>query len=189
MQCEVCVAHCLSFTQVRSDIHRVSHNPYGNERKMAEEVFYKKVGRRYVECHRYDGEWYDSVPTNSAILIVTQKGSTSRKYNIDVAIAPLLAGGMLMKDAMVNEMVRTSEVRPNRVPLTEAELAAWNNLIDVGGDSFRSVTSASANDIVQAGVEFAVREMQHILQDPTVADAYNKFVMSVKLKLEQKNIV
>lgn len=137
----------------------------------------------------YSNEWNESFPLDTATLTVTRKGSTSRRFRIDIAMAPLLAGCLYLEDAMCAAMVDKDALKPERSPLTEEQKAAWDHLIKVGGDSFKMLSRPSYHDIVKAGTEELTKHMQHVLQDPTVADAYNAFMTTVKLKPEKDNIV
>ncbi len=153
------------------------------------DVFYKKVDGEYQAVAWYNQGLEDALPLDSAVLFVHKTNCIVRRDHVDIALAPLLAGGEFLREAMVNAMSKIDVPKPPTTSLTEQEAKAWNHLISIGGDGFKSIGKASSGDIVDAAVVTLIEKMQHILSDPTVADAYSQFKMCVKLKLEQSNIV
>lgn len=152
------------------------------------DTYYRKVGNKYEAVSYYDSNVMDAVPKDTAVLIINKGNSTLTKYNVDIAMAPLLAGSEYLRDQLSMTMSLASNPR---IPLamTEAENKAWNNLIAVGGESFRQLTYSSSHDMIDAGINALTSHMHHILSDPTCKDAYEQFKLCVKLKLETDNIV
>jgi len=152
--------------------------------------FYKKRNGTFVEVSEYDSDLMAAMPVDTATLTITKEGSVSRKYNVDIAIAPLLAGSMLLEDELSVILSKATEAkRSNQKQLTKAENKAWENLITVGGESFRSLQYDSIANIASEISSHLTTKMSHILEDPTCNDAYTAFQLAVKLKLEKNNIV
>jgi hypothetical protein len=152
-------------------------------------TYYRKLSDGTFEAvSYYNSNASEAIPKDTAVLIINKGNSTLRKYDVDIAMAPLLAGCEYLRDQLALTMSLASKPR---VPLamTEAENKAWNNMIAVGGESFRQISYSSSHDMVDAGINALSCHMNHILSDPTCKDAYDKFRLCVKLKLETDNIV
>lgn len=154
-----------------------------------QETYYKKVGDTYEPVSYYDSNIIDAVPVDCAVMILSKKGSTLRKYDVDIALAPLLAGGEYMREAMTDAFDKADRPTLPTNALTAQESEAWNKLIAIGGEGFKRLTLPATNDLIDAGLKTLMEKMEHVLSDPTCADAYNQFKMCVKLKLQKDNIV
>ena len=73
---------------------------------------YKKVGRRYVEIGEYDNEMIDYIPLGTTVII-KQKGMTSRCYNVDPDIVPMMAAAKYCEDAVSKKIMQATELRAN----------------------------------------------------------------------------
>jgi len=144
-------------------------------------VFYKKQGRRYVPVAQYDLEYMSSLP-KGAHLVLCDPGQKSQICNIDPNRAALIAASRSMLDAMVQALVRASEVKPatNRA-LTEAQIAAWNNLIEALGEDGRMLRYDSAHDICKLGVDALMTEAAQLMENESVRRAYDHFLLMCKL--------
>lgn len=147
-------------------------------------VYYEKVGRRYVPVSEYDEFYNDSLPMGNH-LIVVQPYSTYRHFRIDPAYAPLVAAGLVAKQAISTAIAKADTVRPTRSPMTEAEQEAWENLISIWGESARSLTRNSYNDIAQAGVDALIEQSEKLLENEAVRKAYEHFILMCKLTSEE----
>lgn len=157
---------------------------------MAEKtIFYKKKGRRYVPVSEYDPE-LSSAFTRGAHLVVTYPGGRSTRYNIQPAFAPMIAAGRYAQDA-ISEVVRKSSelrmaTRKGRGPLTKEQQEAWQKLIEVLGEEARQLEWPSANEVAEAGVNAMIEQVEWMLEHPMVRSAYEEFLMTAKLVLEEK---
>jgi len=147
-------------------------------------VFYEKVGRKYVPVAEYDYYFGESLPVGTHLIDV-RPTSTSRQFRICPAHAPLIAAGLTAKDAMLTAMTKEDTVKPRRQPMTEQEQAAWQNLIDVWGESGRCLGSSSLDSIAQAGVDALIKEANRIMENEAVRKAYEQFILMCKLSSEQ----
>jgi len=90
-------------------------------------LFYKKVGRKYVPVQEYDSEFLDAFPKGTH-LVMCYPGGQSRRFNIEPNYAAMIAAGRVAEDAMSQAVVKASEMRPRRTPITEKQRKAWDNL-------------------------------------------------------------
>lgn len=149
-------------------------------------TYYEKRGRRYVPVAEYDNDWMDSFPEGTH-LIICYPGGVSRRFRIDPNYAAMIAAGRVAEDAISRAVSKASELRPSRKAMTQAEMDAWNNLIEVWGDEARSLSWASAHDIAQAGVNAMISEVDKLLNNPAVRRAYERFLLVCELSKEHKN--
>lgn len=151
---------------------------------MTKEVFYtQKVspnGRvTYSPVSVYDSGVTDALP-KGAHLILVGDGFTSRMYNVDPALAPMIAAGRFAQDKIVAELVKTSEIRMQKrlssTPLTESQRAAWAKLIEEFGPSATQLEWPCAREIAEAGTAAMQKEADKILQNPAVKKAWDNFM-------------
>jgi len=148
-------------------------------------VYYEKVGRRYIPVAEYDSEFSDSLPNGHHLISVYPAGA-SRRFNIDLAFAPLIAAGIYARAAIEDALYKASERRPTREPITPEQLAAWQQLAEAFGDDLATLQSSSTHDIAQAGVEELQRQAGDLLKNPAVLSAYEQFMLVAKLAMESK---
>ena len=141
-------------------------------------IFYEKVGRRYKPMAEYDDEVFDSFPSGSH-LVICKPGSTSRKYNIDPALAPMIAAGTIAEESMSSALMVAAKLRPSQTPLTPGQLKAWQKL----EKEFDCCTLSypSASDIAQAGVKAMIVEAEKLMTHAAVREAYDHFMLICKL--------
>ena len=143
-------------------------------------VFYEKRGRRFVPVAEFDNDFLDSF-TKGNHLVMCDPGGTSRRYNIDPNYAAMIAAGRVAEDAICIALTKATEVRPQRKAMTQAEIDAWNNLIEVWGEEARSLVGPSIRDVAEAGVKAMIEEADKLMANPTVRKAYEKFLMIAEL--------
>lgn len=143
---------------------------------MTKKVYYERVGRRYVPVREYDADLMDSFPAGTH-MVVCYPGGRSYRYNIDPALAPMIAAGRLAEDAMCAAMTKASELRPPVAPLTPGQKAAWQQLAQEFGSDLCTLYGASTHDIVEAGVDAMQAAASHIMSDPRVLEAYERFLL------------
>ncbi len=148
-------------------------------------IYYEKKGRRYVPVAEYDQDLMDSYPKGSH-LVVCRPGTTSRRFNIDPAYAPMIAAGTVAEDAICIALSKATEVRPQRKAMTQAEIDAWNNLIDVWGEEARSLIRPAIRDVAEAGVKAMMEEAEKLMQHESVRKAYANFLLICELTKEKQ---
>lgn len=153
---------------------------------MAKKIYYEKVGRRYKPVTEYDSDFLDSFPKGNH-LVMSYPGGSSRRYNIDPALAPMIAAGRYAEDKMLEVLRVASEAKPKKVPLTKAQQKAWKMMKEAYGDDIFYLTYPSHYDMVQAGVKAMQEEANKMLEHPSVRDAYNQFMMVYQLVKEDNN--
>ena len=147
-------------------------------------VYYEKRGRRYHPVSEYDSDFLDSFH-RGAHLVHVYPGGQSRRYNVEPNHAAMIAAGRVAEDAMSDAIRQASEMRPQKVLLTEGQRRAWRRLAKEFGDDVASLTIPSARDIAEAGVQAMIVEAESLMQNPAVQDAYEQFQAVCKLvKLE-----
>lgn len=149
-------------------------------------IYYVKQGRRYVPVAEYDNDLMDSFHKGNHLVMV-YPGGTSRRFNIEPALAPMIAAGRFAEDAICTAMMNASELKPQRTPLTEAQQKAWRNLADAFGDELCTLQGASVRDCAEAGVQAMQAEADKLMSHPAVRDAYEQFQLICKLVKEKDN--
>ncbi len=146
-------------------------------------IYYEKKGRRYVPVAEYDSDHLDSFPKGNH-LVMCYPGGSSRRFNIEPALAPMIAAGRYAEDAVSSALVRASEMRPHKKPISEKQRKAWDNLAKAFGDDRYYVELPSAREVTEAGVKAMQEEADKLLQHPMVKAAYDEFMATCKLVLE-----
>ena len=147
-------------------------------------IFYEKVGRRYVPVAEYDNDYLDSFPKGNH-LVMCYPGGTSRRFNIDPAYAPMIAAGRVAEDVMCRALVKASELKPERTPITPEQKAAWENLARAFGDELCTLRGASIHDVVEAGIKAMQEEADKLMKHESVRKAYDHFLMMCELTREK----
>jgi hypothetical protein len=155
---------------------------------MTETVFYKRVGRKYVPVSYYDHEVIDSVPEGSH-LIVKREGSTMRLYNVDPALAPMIAAGHYAEDAICQSIMEASKLRcpKDRQPITPEQKRTWEHLASLFGQETYPLEWPCYRESAEAGVQALEQEAAKLLTHPSVQAAYDHFVLTCKLVSENKH--
>lgn len=143
-------------------------------------VYYEKVGRRYIPVSEYDSEYLDSFSKGTHI-VMCYPGGQSRRYNIDPAFAPMIAAGRYAEDAIGTAIIKASELRPTKTPITPKQKKAWQALADAFGDDLCTLNGISVRDCTQAGVDAMQEEAEKMLTVPAVRAAYDEFMLIYKL--------
>lgn len=146
-------------------------------------VYYKKVGRRYEPVSEYDSEFLDSFPKGNHLVMVYPGGS-SRRFNIDPNYAAMIAAGRVAEDAISQALMRASDLRPKRAPLTEGQIAAWNKLVEEFGEEARCLEWPSAREACEEAVKAMQVEADKLLNNPIVRKAYERFLFVAELTRE-----
>lgn len=147
-------------------------------------IYYEKVGRRYKPVSEYDSEYLDSFPKGNH-LVMCYPGGQSRRFNINPALAPMIAASRYAEDAMSSAMVKASEMRPHNKPITVKQKKAWEALAKSFGDDRYYVEIPSAREIAEAGLKAMEVEASKLMEHPMVQAAYDEFMATCKLICDQ----
>jgi hypothetical protein len=147
---------------------------------MTKKIFYEKQGRRYVPVAEYDNDYLDSFP-KGAHLVMCYPGGSSRRFNIDPNYAAMIAAGRVAEDAISSAIVKASEMRPHKKPISEKQRRAWENLAKAFGDDRYYVEIPSAREIAEAGIKAMMEEADKLMEHETVRRAYEHFQLICKL--------
>jgi hypothetical protein len=148
---------------------------------------YKKVGRRYVEIGEYDNEMLDYVPIG-ATLIIKQKGMTSRCYNVDPDVVPMMAAAKYCEDAVSRKIMQATELRANyrmrQKELTPGQRRAWARLIKEFWEDARQLEWPSAREAAEAAGQALQEEAEKLLANESIKAAYEHFQLLCKLSAQ-----
>ena len=150
------------------------------------QIFYKKVGRRYVPVSEYDNEYLDSFPKGDHLVSV-YPGGGSRRYRIDPALAPMIAAGRYAEDAVSRCIQQATELRPHNTKMNENETVRWRAFISTMPEDMRfMMTHGSAREAAEAGVRALQAEADKLLTNPAVKEAYDQFLFVCALTKKQE---
>jgi len=144
------------------------------------EIFYKKVGRRYVPVREYDQTLMDAFPKGSH-LVICYPGGQSTRYSINPAYAPMIAAGRVAEDKISEAIRKASDMRPKRAPITKGQQEAWENLVKEFGEDARMLEWPSAREVVEDAVKAMQIEADKLLSVPAVKKAYEHFMFVAEL--------
>ena len=151
---------------------------------MTKKIYYEKRGRRYVPVSEYDSDFVDSFSKGNH-LIMCYPGGKSVRYNVDPALAPMIAAGRIAEDHMCEAIWKAGELRPKQKELTIEQQRAWKRLIKLLGDDAYALQINSARDIAEAGLNAIQEEADKLMTNPSVRLAYEKFLTVAALTKEQ----
>ena len=143
-------------------------------------IYYEKQGRKYVPVAEYDNQFLDSFPKGNH-LVMSYPGGSSRRFNIDPNYAAMIAAGRVAEDAMSKAVVKASEMRPQKTPITEKQRKAWENLSKAFGNERYYIEIPSAREIAEEGVKAMMMEAEQLLENPSVRKAFERFQMVCQL--------
>lgn len=151
-----------------------------------EETYYRKVGRRYVPVSYYDSNIIDSLGEGTHLVVKTP-GSSMIKHRIDPAFAPMIAAGIYARDKVCDAIFTASKVRPKSELITEEQRRAWRQLEKACADEFYYISYPSASDINDAAVAAMSEEVNKLLENPSVRNAYDHFMLMCKLAAKENS--
>ena len=146
-------------------------------------IYYEKIGRKYVPVAEYDNDFMDSL-TRGTHLVMSYPGGQSRRYNIDPNYAAMIAAGRVAEDAICRAISKASELRPKQTPITLGQKKAWEKLAKEFGDELCTLNGLSVHDCAEAGVKAMQLEADKLLSNPTVRQAYERFLFLAELTKE-----
>ena len=152
---------------------------------MSEEtIFYVKKGRRYVAHSSYSAEFCDSF-TKGTHLVQVYPGGSSRRFNIDPNYASMIAAGRIAEDTISKALMKASDLRPKRAPMTPGQIKAWNNLVKQFGEEARCLEWPSAREACEAAVKAMQEEADKLMTHQSVRKAYDHFQLMCELTKEK----
>ena len=143
-------------------------------------IYYGKKGNRYVPVAEYDSDLTDSFGKGTHI-VMCYPGGQSRRYNIDPDYAALIAAARVAEEAMIQALIKGSELKPKQTPITLGQQKAWKKLAKEFGDELCTLNGASAHDIAEAGLKALQEEADKLLTNPAVKKAYDHFLLVAEL--------
>ena len=143
-------------------------------------IFYIKEGRRYKPVYEYDQTLMDSFPKGTH-LVQCYPGGQSRRFNIDPAYAPMIAAGRVAEDVISKALMKASDLRPKRAPITEGQRQSWENLVKEFGEDARCLEWPSAREACEEAVKAMSIEAEKLLSNPSVRKAYERFLLICEL--------
>ena len=146
-------------------------------------IYYEKIGRKYVPVSEYDNEFLDSF-TKGNHLVMSYPGGTSRRFNIEPALAPMIAAGRIAEDAICRAISKAAELRPQRTPLTPKQKKAWEELAAAFEDELCTLQGLSIHDCAEAGVKAMQAEADKLMKNDSVRKSYEHFQLMCKLTKE-----
>lgn len=151
-------------------------------------IYYEKKGRRYIPVAEYDNDYLDSFPRGNH-LVMCYPGGTSRRFNIDPALAPMIAAGRVAEDAICRAISKASELRPERNPVTPEQKEAWDRLAKAFGNELCTLRGLSIHDCAEAGVNAMIDEANKLMKHESVRRAYEQFMLVCALAKEKNEVV
>ena len=146
-------------------------------------IYYEKIGRRYVPVAEYDSDFLDSF-TKGNHLVMSYPGGTSRRFNIEPALAPMIAAGRVAEDAICRAISKAADLRPQRTLLTPRQKKAWEELAAAFGDELCTLQGLSIHDCAEAGVKAMQAEADKLMKNDSVRKSYEHFQLMCKLTKE-----
>ena len=147
-----------------------------------EEVYYKKVGRKYVEVAR--GDVYNSFPLGAS-LVIAEPGATMKYYKIEPALAPMVAASQNAKRILSKVLMDELSLRPNKKPYTPEQTEAWKKLSEAFGQEIHPLAWPSVYAAVEAAMKVLQEDAKNMLEYPVVKKAYEDFLLVYKLTKEE----
>ena len=149
-------------------------------------VYYELIDGKYVPALEYDSNLLDAMGKGSH-LVMCYPGSKIRHYNIEPALAPMIAASQFAEDAMCQAMLRASNLKPAKPLLTPEQRAAWDNLARELGDERATLTGSSVRDIVAAGIKALIETTEELMANSATKQAYEEFLLIARLTKEQND--
>jgi hypothetical protein len=156
---------------------------------MTKKIYYEKVGRKYVPVSEYDSDYLDSFPKGNHLVMVYPGGS-SRRYNINPALAPMIAAGRIAEDAISKHIMEKSAMRvpAQQRPLTQEQQQAWEALAKSFGKERFALEYCSYREAAEEGVKAMQAEADKLMQHESVKRAFDQFLLVCALTKEKENV-
>lgn len=145
---------------------------------MSDQLFYKKVGDQFVAIGKYSEETKFPFGTH---LIKIDPFSKTTLYNIDPAVAPLLAAMLYCKEEFITAMMKETSARPRSTPITKKQQAAWTTFSDTMKESLSMIEYQSADEIAKKTIMSLQLKVDEMMTNTAVKNAYDNFLILAKL--------
>jgi len=150
-----------------------------------DEVFYTKNDHGEFEpVAIWSYKLLDSLPYGSHLVRVSP-GSRSMKYTIDPDRAAVVAALEYARDAITNSIVESSKASPTQEPVTQMQKEAWDNMKEAFDNDIAGIQFPSAHEIARDVLSQLEFEIEDMLNNPGVKQAYDHFVLLAKLAGEK----
>lgn len=149
-------------------------------------TFYIRRGRRYFPVRHWDPELNRAMPPGDHLVSV-RPGRESRRYDIEPALAPMIAAGLVAEEAMVPGIVDAMALRPESQPLTDRQQELMAEITRSMNRSDLRWMRRTATDVARAGVQALQAEAERRLRNPAVRQAYEHFLMVSELTRREKD--
>jgi hypothetical protein len=95
----------------------------------------------------------------------------------------MIAAGQVARDAISRVLMTASALRAgnDKIPLTERQARAWEELAQSFGQSMFPLEWPSYREAAEAGVQEMIDEQERLLANPTVRNTYEKFLLIAAL--------
>ena len=158
---------------------------------MTKQIFYKKVGRRYVPVSEYDSDLTYALPKGNHLISVHPGGSSTR-YNVNPNHVAMIAACRVAEDAISKKIMDATEIRRQtrnkETPLTPEQHAAWNHLVEVFGPDAKQLEWPSARECAERAVEAMMTEAEKLMSVPSVKKAYEHFILMAELTKDKNEL-
>jgi hypothetical protein len=78
-------------------------------------------------------------------------------------------------------MMKASELKPQRTPITPAQQKAWRALADAFGDELCTLHGLRVHDCAEAGIKAMQEEADKLMQHESVRKAYDHFMLMCQM--------
>jgi hypothetical protein len=116
-------------------------------------------------------------------------GGATRKFNINPNHAAMIAAGRVAKNAICDAMIKASELRSTRIPITLGQKKAWEKLAKEFGSELCTLQAPSIHDCAEAGISAMIAEAEKLMTNPAVKKAYEHFLLVCELTKEKQDEV
>lgn len=126
---------------------------------METKTIYKKVNRRYIPIGLYEPE-QQYLPIGNHLVTVSPC-CTSTRYNIAISEAVVLAAVQNVRTALVDALVKATELQPVDREMTVLEKQAWAEYVRIAGTpKGLQFEGLSMSDIVDKALEVLKKELK-----------------------------
>lgn len=153
------------------------------------EIYYKKVGKKYVPISVYDHNVLGSLPKGHHLVIVDDNFK-STYHNVTPDIVPLIAATKIFEKIITSKLLEKSQQRTFSPELTSEQRKAWDAYYELVKNSNNVSFGLSYSEIARSVTQILENKTAEMMKNPAVKNAYDEFMVICKLALEnEQNIV
>jgi hypothetical protein len=97
----------------------------------------------------------------------------------------MIAAGRVAEDTISKALMKASDLRPKRAPMTPGQIKAWNNLVKQFGEEARCLEWPSAREACEEAVKAMQVEADKLMKHESVRKAYDHFILMCELTKEK----